>query len=358
MPIIKVSKEGCKKDCQFKFMKYKFFVGIDVSKLTFDVACLSSENSQIIVHHVFSNDENGIKEMLDFLNNSFASYHLSDTLFCMEATGMYCSALLNFFKDASANVWVENAIQIKRSSGITRGKQDKIDAHRIALYSFRNADAVRLWKPSSEILEQIRNLASLRDRMVQTQKKLQTPIDELEAVGEKKMAELLAKSISKSLKAIDADIKQIEAKIMALMRKDESLNHLFKLVTSVVGIGFVTATNLIIHTNQFTVMNDSRKLACFCGVAPFPHKSGSSIRGKTRVSHMANKKLKTNLHMASLTAVKFDKELKAYYQRKVAEGKHKLSVLNAVKCKLLARVVSVVNNNKEYVQKTAEKNLV
>ena len=172
------------------------------------------------------------------------------------------------------------------------------------------------------------------------------------------MAKLLAKLISKSLKAIDADIKQIEAKIMGLMRKDESLNHLFKLVTSVVGIGFVTATNLIIHTNQFTVMNDSRKLACFCGVAPFPHKSGSSIRGKTRVSHMANKKLKTNLHMASLTAVKFDKELKAYYERKVAEGKHKLSVLNAVKCKLLARVVSVVNNNKEYVQKTAEKSLV
>ena len=157
-------------------MKYKFFVGIDVSKLTFDVACLSSENNQIIVHHVSTNDENGIKEMLDFINKAFANYSLNYTLFCMEATGMYCSALLNFFKDASANVWVENAIQIKRSSGITRGKQDKIDAHRIALYSFRNADAVRLWKPSSEILGQIKSLASLRDRMVQTQKKLQTPM--------------------------------------------------------------------------------------------------------------------------------------------------------------------------------------
>jgi transposase len=97
-----------------------------------------------------------LKKCLIFSINSFASYHLNYTLFCMEATGMYCSALLNFFKDASADVWVENAIQIKRSSGITRGKQDKIDAQRIALYSFRNADAVRLWKPSSEILEQIR----------------------------------------------------------------------------------------------------------------------------------------------------------------------------------------------------------
>lgn len=353
MPIIKVSKEGCNKDCKLKFMKYMFFVGIDVSKLTFDVACLDIKNSQTIHHHVFSNDGNGIIDMVDFLNVTFPGYEQSATLFCMESTGMYCNALLSFFKDALADVWVENAIQIKRSSGMIRGKQDKIDAQRIALYAYRNADAVRLWKPTSEILDQIRNLASLRDRMVQTKKKLQTPIDELEAVGEKKMSELLAKSISKSLKAIDADIKQIELKIIALMKKDESLSHLFKLVTSVIGIGFVTATNLIIHTNQFTVMNDSRKLACFCGVAPFPHQSGTSIRGKTRVSHMANKKLKTNLHMASLTAVKLDVELKAYYQRKVAEGKPKLSVLNAVKCKLLSRVVSVVNNQREYVQKTA-----
>ncbi len=94
--------------------------------------------------------------------------------------------------------------------------------------------------------------------------------------------------------------------VLRLIDQAGATEPLFKLVTSVVGIGFVTATNLIIHTNQFTVINDSRKLACFCGVAPLPHQSGTCIRGKTRVSHMANKKLNTNLHMASLT------ELKAY----------------------------------------------
>lgn len=334
-------------------MKYKFIVGIDVSKSTFDVAALSCDNSQIIAHQAFSNDAKGMEAMSDFLLKIFPDYADSATLFCMESTGMYCNALLAFFKKASADVWVENPIQIKRSSGIIRGKHDKIDAQRIALYAYKNADSARLWKPSSEMLEQIKNLASLRDRMVQTQKRLQTPIDELKAVGEKKMAELLEKSIRKSLKAIDDDIEKIELKIKSLMKEDESLSHLFKLVTSVVGIGFVTATNLIIHTNQFTIMNDSRKLACFCGVAPFPHQSGSSIRGKTRVSHMANKKLKTNLHMASLAAVQHDNQLKLYYERKIAEGKHKMSVLNAVKCKLLARVVSVVNNNKEYVKKAA-----
>lgn len=334
-------------------MKYRFFVGIDVSKSTFDVAVLSRDNNQQITHQAFSNDENGIHEMVAFLEQTLPGYVHSNALFCMESTGMYCNALLKFFKEFSIDVWVENAIQIKRSSGITRGKQDKTDAYRILMYAYRNADTARVWKPTREVMEQIKNMASLRDRMVQTQKKLQAPIKEFEAIGDTKMAILLSKSISKSLKAIDADIKQIESKINGIIKKDESLNHLFRLVSSVVGIGFVTAINLIIHTNEFTVMKDSRKLSCYCGVAPFPHQSGTSIRGKTRVSHMANKKLKANLHMASLTAVKYDLQLKKYYERKVAEGKNKMSVLNAVKCKLLARVVSVVNNQKEYMKNAA-----
>lgn len=334
-------------------MRYKFFVGIDVSKLTFDVAVVSHGNSQALTCQSFSNDLKGTSALMTFLGQLFDDYSHEQTLFCMESTGMYCHALLSFFKEADANVWVENAVQIKRSSGISRGKQDKTDAQRIAMYAYRNVDAARLWMPAREVLDQIRSLASLRNRMVQTQLKLQAPINEYEAIGDIKLARLLAKSIKKSLKAIDDDIKNIELQILSLMKQDESLNHLFKLVTSVIGIGVVTATNLIIHTNEFTVMRDSRKLACYCGVAPFPHQSGTSIRGKTKVSHMANKKLKTNLHMAALTAIKFDAGLKAYYEKKVSEGKHKMSVINAVKCKLLARVVSAVNNNREYVRKAA-----
>ena len=140
---------------------------------------------------------------------------------------------------------------------------------------------------------------------------------------------------------------------MECLKEDASLHHVFSLITSVVGIGFVTAVNLIIHTQGFNIMCDSRKLACYCGVAPFPYQSGISIKGKTKVSHMANKKLKTNLHLAALTAIKCDPEIKTYYERKVLEGKHKMSIINAVRFKLLARVVAVVNNDKEYVKKTA-----
>ena len=137
------------------------------------------------------------------------------------------------------------------------------------------------------------------------------------------------------------------------MYKDEKLSKKYEFAKSVVGIGFVTAINLMIYTDGFTQMNDVRKLACYCGVAPFDFSSGSSVKGKTRVHHMANKKLKCNLHMASLSAIKVDHDIRAYYERKVADGKNKMSVLNAVRNKLLARVLACVNNEKNYVNKAA-----
>lgn len=334
-------------------MGYQYVIGMDISKHSFDMGVLSADKPEIIFHHTFCNDAKGFDDMMAFVTESIPGFDNSKALFCMEATGLYCNALLQFFESRQANVWVENAMQIKRSVGVKRAKTDKIDAISIARYAFKNTELVKLWKPSSEVLEKIKHLATLRGRMVQTQKRLITPLEELRDAGQQKMADYLEKSIKKSINAIEADLKKIEVKIIECLKEDASLHHLFSLITSVVGIGFVTAINLIIHTQGFNIMCDSRKLACYCGVAPFPYQSGISIKGKTKVSHMANKKLKTNLHLAALTAIKFDPELKAYYNRKVLDGKPKMSVINAVRFKLLARVVSVVKNDREYVKKTA-----
>ena len=334
-------------------MQYQYFIGMDISKHSFDMAILSTNSPDEIFHRVFSNDSKGFEEMIGFIKTAMPAFDWNKALFCMEATGLYCNSLLHFFQSQQANAWVENAIQIKRSLGIKRGKTDKVDSISIAKYAFKNVELVRLWKPSGAVLEKIKHLATLRERMVVTQKRLVTPIDELRDAGQEKMAEYLHKSIKRSITAIDADLKKIESKITECLKEDASLNHLFVLITSVVGIGFVTAVNLIIHTQGFNIMCDSRKLACYCGVAPFPYQSGISIKGKTRVSHMANKKLKTNLHLAALNAIKLDPDLKAYYNRKVLDGKSKMSVINAVRSKLLARVVSVVKNDREYVKRTA-----
>ena len=152
----------------------------------------------------------------------------------------------------------------------------------------------------------------------------------------------------KQWSGLDKDLKAIEVQMKDVIDSDDDLKSLYKLVTSVVGIGFVTAVNLLIYTNEFTLFNSYRKFAYYSGVAPFEYRSGTSIRGRTRVSQMANKKMKRYLHMASLTGIKRDESLKTYYERKVVEGKSKMSVLNAVKNKLLARVFAVVNRGTEY----------
>ena len=92
----------------------------------------------------------------------------------------------------------------------------------------------------------------------------------------------------------------------------------------------------------------SREFACYSGCAPFEHKSGTSIRGKTKVHYIANRKMKMLLHMAAMNAVTFNDELKAYYQRKVAEGKNPMSVLNAVRFKLICRIFSVIKRNEAF----------
>ncbi len=328
--------------------QYKYFFGVDISKKTIDVTL--AKDAQLI-HRQFSNDSTGMDELMQWLRE--LDLNFSNVLFCMEATGLYCFPLTQFLAGNAIDIWIEHAAQIKKASSLDRGKNDKIDSRRIAIYASKNIDRMRLWKPLSSTLEKIKHLASLRERLVETKKRLITPINEFEEVGDVVMAKLLAKTIKSSLAAIDKDLKNVEIRIISIVNEDENLKQLYKLITSVVGIGFVTAINLIVYTNGFTILRDTRKLACYCGVAPFEYSSGSSIRGKTKVHYMANKKLKCNLHMASLSAVKLDPDLKAYYERKIAEGKNKMSVLNAVKNKLLARVIAVVNRQEEYVRKTA-----
>ena len=328
--------------------QYHHVFGVDASKKTVDITHVINQQ---FTHRQFSNDESGMEQLMDWLKELQLDF--DTTLFCMEATGLYCFTLTHFLASHSIDTWIEHAAQIKKATALARGKNDKVDSQRIAVYAIKNLDRLRLWKPVDTTLEKIRHLASLRERLVETRKRLATPIKEFEDVGNLVMAKLLTKTIKSSLTAIDKDLKNIETKIIDVINEDDNLKLLYKLITSVVGIGFVTAVNLIVHTNGFTMLKDSRKLACYCGVAPFEYSSGSSIRGRTKVHYMANKKLKCNLHMASLTAVKLDGDLKAYYERKVGEGKSKLSVLNAVKNKLLARIVAVVNKQELYVKKSA-----
>ena len=164
----------------------------------------------MIHHRQVTNNDEGIAQMLTWLNTR-EGFQITQTLFCMEATGLYCYPLLQFLHLHQAATWMENAIEIKRSLGIQRGKNDKIDAKSIAQYASKNSDRVRLWQPRREQVEQLKQLAALRERLVETRKQLLTPVNEFRQFGNEAMARMLERSISKSIKAIEKDIKGVEA---------------------------------------------------------------------------------------------------------------------------------------------------
>lgn len=334
------------KICNYTLMKtFKHFVGIDISKLTFDVS-FDGESKQV-QHVKFKNSPKGFTEFSGILAKS--DFKESHTLICMENTGLYNLALCNYLLDAGFSVWVENPTQIKWSLGIQRGKNDKVDSSRILSYAKRNQDRYIPYRKNPLELRQLADLLALRRRLIDSAKSLKVPVGELLSAGMKEQANLIQQLSSEPINILKQQIKIVEDTIKKIIHEDAKLNEVFQYVISVKSIGFIAACKLILYTEAFTKFNSARKIASYCGIAPFEYSSGSSIKGKTRVHHMANKDLKTVLHMCALSSIANNEEMKIYYQRKVDEGKNKMLVLNAVRNKLLSRVFSCVKNKRMYI---------
>lgn len=328
-----------------KVMEFTYFIGTDVSKNELDFAVMNGK--ALLFHKEIANTEEAISHFIKELIK-LPQFDLGKAIFCMEHTGIYNNHLLVYLHKKKANIWLESAIQIKRSSGNLRGKNDKVDAIRIADYAYTQRDKVRLWAPKREVIQQLANLTATRARLIEVKKILKTPLQEQDNFSTKKVVKQSTTVCNHTLKAIDADLEKAEEAIDDLIAKDAELKRLFNLVTSVTGIGKVTAIQILITTNEFKDISTPKQYACYAGVAPFVEESGI-FRGKGRVSHMANKKVKTLLHMSAIVAIQYNLDLKRYYDRKVNEQKkNKMSVINAVRNKLILRIFACVNHNSPY----------
>jgi transposase len=328
-------------------MNFTKFIGIDISKKTFDLALTQSDSPEKHIKAKFRNNHKGIVDLEQFIREH--ELKKEDLLFCIEHTGLYCRVLSNYLVENQYAVWLEMPVQILRSLGVQRGKNDQLDAQRIATYAYTFRHKARLWKPPREIIQRTHDLLTLRERLIESSKSIIVPIKELKAVGLTDEADTLKNHCKESLEAIEKEIKQIEKELDDIINNDASIKKKFNLAKSVPGIGKITALSLLYYTNEFSMINSPKKLACYCGVAPFAKESGISVKGKPRVSNFANKMLKRLLHMASMAAISSDKELSAYYQRKVSEGKNKMLVLNAVRNKIVHRVCAVINRGSPYI---------
>lgn len=329
-------------------MEFTYYIGCDVSKNELDFAIY--KGNAFVFHREIENNSKAIGLFFKELKQ-LPNFELSQAIVCMEHTGIYNNPLLVFLQRKKGNICLEAASQIKHSQGNVRGKNDKIDSIRIAEYIYTFRDKIKLWKPKREVIQQLARFSSDRDRIILVKKMLLTPLKESTGFVIDKIQKTSERFFTKTLKSIEEDLIKIEKAINEIIKSDEELSRLFGIITSVQGIGQVTAIGIIITTNEFKDIDDPKKYACYAGVAPFVRESGI-FRGKGRVSKMANKSMKSLLHMAALTASRFSEDLKEYYQRKTqGEKKNKMLVLNAIRNKLIHRIFSCVNQNRKYEKK-------
>lgn len=324
-------------------MKIKETIGIDISKLTFDVRIYSNQNFM-----VFDNSTRGFKKMIKwvFKNSAFLRDNI---LFVFEHTGLYSHQLSVFLTDQNIAFALVPGLEIKRSLGITRGKDDKIDATKIALYGYRLRDEIKPYQLPIQDVRTLKSLLSLRDRLVKQRAGYKTSLKEQKRVLTKENNKVLFEAQEKVITCFSRQIHNIEQELEAIIKNNDLLNHLYQLIISIKGVGTQTALFLIAYTNAFTKFNNARKFASFCGIAPFPNSSGTSITGRTKVSHLANKKIKSLLDLCAKSAIQSNLEMKNYYQKRIKQGKNKMSTINIIRNKILSRVFAVVKRQTPYV---------
>jgi Transposase and inactivated derivatives len=326
----------------------EIFIGLDMGKSSFSAAVVAQSNPSTYYEEQFTNDKNGYLKLLQWLKKTYPDDG-RQVLICLEHTGIYSRGICLFLAERQMPYTLLSGLHLKRSMGIRRGKTDKADAKAISKYALIHKHEIRHTVLPEKALLKLKDKIAERDRMVKAKKLLSITANEHKSVGLKvTKADLI--HTQAVVERITKAIKALEKEIESLIKSDDQMKKCLDLLCSIPGIGLQIAAQLLVTTHCFTCFDNSRQLACYAGLAPFEYSSGSSIRGRTKVSHLADKKIKSLLSMAALNAMRYDKQLKQYYARKTAEGKHVMVVQNAIRNKVLARAFAVIKRGTPYVQ--------
>jgi transposase len=331
-----------------KKAKFIHFVGIDVSKGKIDVWLCINFGAGGQFWAQFEQNKKGFTGFKKWLHSHIGK-DISNVFVCLENTGLYDDAILYFLAEHKVAACVENGATIKAAKRDQRQKNDKLDAREIAMYAIRYLDELEIWEKPREIIEQLKQLLSQRSSFIEHLKGLkqrQKEIDGFKWAGIQKV-----KSYTAGVKGLQKDIEEIEKAIWELIKNDEALLKMYMLIVSIPAVGKITAYHFICYTNEFKRVKSGKNLSAYCGVVPFKEDSGTSVRKPPRLPNRANMILKTLLHLCAMTAIKMKGKFAAYYQKKIAEGKHVLKALNSIKNKLVLRIAAVIRNETPYDEK-------
>lgn len=301
----------------------------------------------------FNNADGGLKQFGKWLKDAKVTFN-GNTLIVIENTGIYHRLLWSYCSKKKLPLHIGNAAHIKWSFGIARGKNDKIDSLRLCQYACKESDTLKATPVADIVLLQLKDLMTARTQLLSQFNINQSYLNVLKNINDKAVQHSLEQAYRMAIDGIKASIKALEGQIKNIIVVNEALQKNYDLLITVPGIGHLTAVYLVCCTNNFAGKISGKQLACYAGVVPFEHSSGISIKGRSRVSSMANKTLKKMLHLGALSAIQHYPEFKQYFERKKAEGKHGMSIINAIRNKIVLRAAAVVNNQKTYVDKWSQ----
>ena len=327
----------------------KIYVGIDISKEKCNLCYRSG--LEIVREEECSNDARALKKAFKAALKVLGA-SVDEVLVCAEYTGRYIYPLTMACQELDIFLWMDDPTRIKNSMGLTRGKNDAIDAARIAEYAFRYSDkAIRYCIPDAALVS-MKNLLADREFLLIDRKRYQSQLTD----QKKYMAPVDFKHKNsrwkKVIMSIDEQIAGIDAEIEALIAADPVLTRQKELLVSIDGIGERIAINMIAVTGGFTRFQNARQFCSFAGLTPYKYDSGTSVHSKAKVSKRANQTMKALLHMSAVNVATRMKggEYKDYYERKLKEGKHVMCIMNVLRAKLVHRMFSVIRRNEEYTK--------
>lgn len=310
--------------------KYTETFGIDISKNVFD--CYGSMQG----HLQFKNNEKGFKKFLKTLSK--------DSLVVMEATGYYHYRLAQFLHKQQTPVSVVNPLSIKRfiQMKLAKVKTDKSDAKAICDYGL--TQEVPLYTALTDTQSECLQLFRLMDNLLKQRTATKNKIHGEEVLGIP--SKWVYRCLVRNKKHLDREIKGIEEKLLSLVKQDQQ--HQLTLLQSIPGLGIKTALFLIVVTDGFKKFETASQLCSYVGITPTIRESGSSVRGRARISKVGNRKLRNLLFLCAFTACKHNKGCSAIYKRIVNKGKSKKLALIAVSNKLLKQAFAIATSGIPY----------
>ena len=268
----------------------------------------------------------------------------SCTVCVMEATGYYHVRLAYFLLENGFKVSVVNPLKIKRyiQMELSKIKTDKSDAKMIQLYGKERCP--NLWHGQSKTQQESLQLSRLLSIYVKQSTQIKNKLHGESVLGNP--SKDVVRSLNRQLKSLKKEIEILELKLEKNVKSEyqESLT----LLKSIPGIGNKTALMLLVFTDGFNRFESSKELCSYAGITPIIRQSGSSVKGRPKISKMGNPKLRNLLFMCSFNACKYNRACKALFDRIVAKGKSKKLALIAVCNKLLKQAFSIVKNRIPY----------